>query len=74
MILTSFFIRWRLTVCFRLIGAKFKRYRILIAMLYILPTLAGNILLWKAPRDSKGALLTGLYIVSHPQSPSTKSS
>ncbi|KAE8449528.1 hypothetical protein EG329_008137 [Mollisiaceae sp. DMI_Dod_QoI] len=44
------------------IGYKFHRYRIIVAMLFILPTIAGNIILWKSPRDDKVALLGGLYI------------
>jgi len=33
-------------------------------MLFILPTIVGNALLWKSPRDNKNALLAGLSIVS----------
>ncbi|KEF57582.1 uncharacterized protein A1O9_05500 [Exophiala aquamarina CBS 119918] len=43
-------------------GTFFPRRRILIAILYLLPSLAGNIILWKSDRSSKGALLAGLYI------------
>ncbi|OQV02701.1 hypothetical protein CLAIMM_07851 [Cladophialophora immunda] len=44
------------------LGTLFPRRRILIAMLYLLPSMAGNILLWKSDRSNKGALLAGLYI------------
>lgn len=33
-------------------------------MLYLVPSIAGNALLWKSDRSDKGALLAGLYIVS----------
>ncbi|KIW73782.1 hypothetical protein PV04_01874 [Phialophora macrospora] len=44
------------------LGTIFPRRRILIAILYLLPSMAGNILLWKSDRSSKGALLAGVYI------------
>ncbi|KAK2807940.1 hypothetical protein FQN50_005182 [Emmonsiellopsis sp. PD_5] len=44
------------------LGRMFPQRRILIAILFILPTIVGNSLLWKAPRDNKPALLAGLYI------------
>lgn len=46
----------------RALSFKFHRHRCLIACLFILPTIAGNALLWKSPRDNKSALLAGLYI------------
>jgi MFS-type transporter involved in bile tolerance (Atg22 family) len=46
------------------LGTMFPRRRILIAILYLLPSMVGNILLWKSDRSSKGALLAGVYIVS----------
>ncbi|KAK2770490.1 hypothetical protein FQN53_005501 [Emmonsiellopsis sp. PD_33] len=45
-----------------LLGRMFPPHHILIAILFILPTIIGNSLLWKAPRDNKPALLAGLYI------------
>jgi hypothetical protein len=46
------------------LGTIFPRRRILIAILYLLPSMVGNVLLWKSDRSSKGALLAGVYIVS----------
>jgi hypothetical protein len=45
------------------LGYKLHRYRITIALAFVIPTIAGNIILWKSPRDNKAALLGGLYIV-----------
>lgn len=42
---------------------RFQNRRILIVILFILPSIAGNVLLWKASRTNKGALLAGLYMV-----------
>jgi len=50
----------------RVLGYRLHRYRIPIALAFILPTIAGNIILWKSPRDNKAALLGGLYIVRYP--------
>jgi hypothetical protein len=47
----------------RALGYRLHRYRIPLALAFVLPTIAGNIILWKSPRDNKAALLGGLYIV-----------
>jgi MFS family permease len=57
-----------ISICTRALSFKFHRHRCLMACLFILPTIAGNALLWKSPRDNKSALLAGLYIVSFPSS------
>ncbi|KAJ5126487.1 major facilitator superfamily domain-containing protein [Penicillium atrosanguineum] len=44
------------------LGSRFPRHRIVIAILFILPSLLGNVLLWKMRRDNKSGLLAGLYI------------
>ncbi|PMD31885.1 MFS general substrate transporter [Hyaloscypha variabilis F] len=44
------------------LGYRFHRYRIPLALAFVLPTIAGNIILWRSPRDKKVALLGGLYI------------
>ncbi|CAK7216880.1 hypothetical protein SBRCBS47491_002980 [Sporothrix bragantina] len=41
---------------------RFQNRRVLISTLFILPSIAGNALLWKASRTNKGALLAGLYM------------
>ncbi|KAK2801450.1 hypothetical protein FQN51_005344 [Onygenales sp. PD_10] len=46
-----------------LLGRMFPQRRILIAILFALPTIIGNSLLWKAPRDNKPALLA-VFILS----------
>ena len=51
-----------------ILSIRFHRSRIIIAMLFILPTIIGMSLLWKSPRDNKTALLAGLSIVSVPLS------
>lgn len=33
-------------------------------MLFFLPPIAGNALMWKLPRDDRYGILAGLYIVS----------
>lgn len=33
-------------------------------MFYIIPSIIGNVLLWKSDRNNKAALLAGLYVVS----------
>ncbi|KFY80349.1 hypothetical protein V499_00785 [Pseudogymnoascus sp. VKM F-103] len=45
-----------------ILGSRFPRHRIIIAIAFILPSLMGNIMLWKTSRDNKAALLGGLYI------------
>lgn len=47
----------------RILGNRFPHHRILVAIAFILPSLMGNILLWKMRRDNKSGLLAGLYIV-----------
>ncbi|KAL2862519.1 major facilitator superfamily domain-containing protein [Aspergillus lucknowensis] len=52
-------------VCILLAGAlgrRFPGYRIVIAIAFILPSLMGNLILWKMPRDNRSGLLGGLYI------------
>ncbi|KAK4498080.1 hypothetical protein PRZ48_010736 [Zasmidium cellare] len=44
------------------LGSKFPRHRIPIAMLFILPAIVGNCILWKVERTNVPALLGGLYI------------
>lgn len=53
----------------RILGSRFPRHRIILAIAFILPSLMGNIMLWKASRDNKAALLGGLYIVSLSSNP-----
>jgi ACS family allantoate permease-like MFS transporter len=47
-----------------ILSVKFHQNRIIVAMLFIIPTIIGMALLWKSPRDNKAALLSGLSIVS----------
>jgi hypothetical protein len=53
----------------RILGNRFPRHRILLAVAFILPSLMGNIMLWKTSRDNKAALLAGLYIVGLSSNP-----
>jgi MFS transporter, ACS family, allantoate permease len=46
------------------LGTLFPRRRLLIAIIYLVPSMVGCILLWKSDRSSKSALLAGVYIVS----------
>ncbi|KAH8701558.1 major facilitator superfamily domain-containing protein [Talaromyces proteolyticus] len=45
-----------------MIGNRFPNHRIIVAIVFILPSMVGNIMLWKTRLDSKAALLGGLYI------------
>ncbi|KAK5991739.1 putative transporter-like protein [Cladobotryum mycophilum] len=45
-----------------IIGNRFPHRRIIVAIAFILPSLMGNIMLWKTHRENKSALLAGLYI------------
>lgn len=47
----------------RIIGTRFPHHRIIVAIAFSLPAMAGNVLLWKSHRDNKAALLAGLYMV-----------
>jgi ACS family allantoate permease-like MFS transporter len=48
----------------RILGNRFPHHRIIIATAFILPSLLGNLLLWKSSRENKAALFAGLYVVS----------
>lgn len=45
------------------LGSRFPRHRLYIAMAFIVPSIAGNAILWKAAANNLHALLGGLYIV-----------
>ncbi|KAL4862803.1 major facilitator superfamily domain-containing protein [Aspergillus spectabilis] len=45
-----------------ILGSRFPQHRIIIAIAFILPSLMGNLILWKMPRDNRSGLLTGLYM------------
>jgi hypothetical protein len=47
-----------------LAARRWPHRRITIAMIYLVPTIIGNAILWKIPRDNKSGILGGLYIVS----------
>lgn len=51
-------------IALRLLGTLFPKRRILIAIAFILPSIAGSAILWKAPRDNVHALFGGLYILT----------
>lgn len=46
-----------------MLSRRFPQHRLITAVCFIIPTVAGNLLLWRSPRDNKAALLAGLYIV-----------
>ncbi|KAL4863499.1 hypothetical protein BDV12DRAFT_177421 [Aspergillus spectabilis] len=47
-------------------GFVSRRYRLFLACLYLLPTIAGNCILWKGDRENKALLLAGLYMIGYP--------
>ncbi|KAL3455420.1 major facilitator superfamily domain-containing protein [Aspergillus heterothallicus] len=45
-----------------ILGSRFPHRRIPLAITFILPSLMGNLILWKMPRDNRSGLLAGLYL------------
>ncbi|KAL2833556.1 major facilitator superfamily domain-containing protein [Aspergillus pseudoustus] len=45
-----------------ILGSRFPHRRIPLAIGFILPSLMGNLILWKMPRDNRSGLLAGLYL------------
>ena len=52
-----------LTEC-RILSTMFPRRRITIGISFLIPTVIGNVLLWKLHGDRLSPLLAGLYLVS----------
>ncbi|CEL03049.1 hypothetical protein ASPCAL04207 [Aspergillus calidoustus] len=45
-----------------ILGTRFPQRRIPLAIAFILPSLMGNLILWKMPRDNRSGLLAGMYL------------